>query len=526
MVHSRKLPIGIQDFEKLRRKNFVYVDKTDYIYDLVTSELPYFLGRPRRFGKSLFLSTLKAYFLGKKELFEGLKIAELETEWIEYPVLYIDMSVGSFTNEDSLKDRLNAILENFEQEWGKTTKSEDFSTRFEALIRNVHKKTKKYVVVLIDEYDKPLLNSIDKMEINSDIHTLLKSFYSTLKSADQYLRFVFLTGVTKFSRVSVFSDLNHLIDISMDDSYTSVCGISETEITEYFAPEIDRLAEKLEKTHSQTLAELKRHYNGYHFSENGEGMYNPFSLLNTFKKGKFSKYWFETGTPSFLVKILKNIDFNIPIMENEIKISADAILDYRFEFGNIIPLLYQSGYLTIKSYDRRYNSYTLGFPNEEVKYGFLNELLPTYMDKKDIGSDFYAPNFVEELQTGQTEAFMTRIRAFLSSIPYELNNKTEKHYQTIFYLLFNLMGQFVEAEQRSAAGRADAVVITASTVYVFEFKIDENASAEDAIKQINDKGYLIPFSASGKRLVKVGAEFSIKERTLSRWIIEEENISN
>jgi hypothetical protein len=375
------------------------------------------------------------------------------------------------------------------------------------------------VVVLIDEYDKPLLNTIDQPKPNMDIRNELKSFYSTLKSADQYLRFVFLTGVTKFSKVSVFSDLNHLIDISMDKNYAGICGISETEVLKYFEPEILNLAKEMNKTYETTLAELKKQYDGYHFSESGEGMYNPFSLLNSFKEEKIRKYWFATGTPSFLVKILSKEQFDILKMENGVKISADAIFDYRAETGNLVPLLYQAGYLTIKSYNEKYNSYTLGFPNEEVKYGFLNELLPVYVQKKNMLQEFYVEYFIEDLQSGDVEAFMNRLRAFFADIPYTLNNKTEKHYQTIFYLLFKLMGQFIDAEPCSAAGRADAVVVTDSTVYVFEFKLDKNGTAEDALKQIDEKGYLIPFTAGNKRIVKIGAEFGGKKRTLSRWKI-------
>ncbi|MDR2424529.1 MAG: ATP-binding protein, partial [Prevotellaceae bacterium] len=474
METIRKMPIGIQDFEKLRENNCVYVDKTEYLYRLVTRGKPYFLGRPRRFGKSLFLSTLKAYFLGKKHLFEGLKISELEKNWIEYPVIYIDMNVETYKNAEILNVALDSVLRAYEDKYEVTFIASELSIRFSNLIRTIYEKTGKKVVVLIDEYDKPLLNTIEKLTINDDILRALKGFYGILKSADQYLKFVFLTGVTKFSKVSVFSDLNHLEDISLNDNYSGVCGISETEIKAYFEPEIANLAEKMGKTREITLAELKKHYDGYHFSENSEGVYNPFSLLNAFKEEKIRQYWFATGTPSFLVKMLKENNFDIAKMEKDIKISVDAIFNYRVEAGDIVPLLYQTGYLTIKSYDERYNLCTLGYPNEEVKYGFMNELLPVYVPKQNIQQDFHAAYFIEDLRVGDVDAFMNRIRAFFACIPNELNNKTEKHYQTIFYLLFKLMGQFIDAEQRSAAGRADAVVETENTVYVFEFKLDEN----------------------------------------------------
>jgi hypothetical protein len=521
ILNSRKLPIGIQDFEKLRTEGFVYVDKTEYLYQLASVNRPYFLGRPRRFGKSLFLSTLKAFFLGKKNLFEGLAVAEAEKDWLEYPVFHIDYNVGIITNGVSLKKRLNVVLANFENQWGHTIDDDDPATRFEAVIRQACIKSGRKVVVLIDEYDKPLVSTMDDVEINSDIRKILKSFYGVLKSTDEYLRFVMLTGVTKFSKVSVFSDLNHLTDISMDREYAGICGISETELVQYFQPEIKNLSKELELTCEETLAELKKHYDGYRFSMKGEDMYNPFSLLNTFQKKYFKNYWYETGTPTFLVRMLKDMDFDVKTLETGVNISANAITDYQTGDRNPIPLLYQSGYLTIKSYDKRLDKYVLGYPSEEVKYGFLTNLLPMYMPKKDTLSEFYVGNFIEDLLANNVEGFMNRLKAFFAGISYELNNKEEKHYQTVFYLLFRLMGQFIEAEQRSATGRADAVVTTDDAVYVFEFKLAVNATAEDALKQIDEKGYLIPFTAGNKRLVKIGAEFSAEERGLSRWVVAE-----
>jgi len=526
MFNGRKLPVGIQSFEDLRTNGYLYVDKTAYIWRMVTTGKPYFLGRPRRFGKSLLVSTLKAYFLGKKELFDGLAIADLEKEWIEYPVFHLDMNVESYLNIGSLYSALNANLRVLEKKWGKDDSEESPAIRFLNLIRRAYEQTGRRVVVLVDEYDKPLLGIQDDMNVDNEIRKVLKGFYGVLKSADEYLRFVFLTGVTKFSKVSVFSDLNHLNDISMNENYADICGISETELKQCFEPEINALAVKLEKTYKETLGELKKRYDGYHFAENTEGMYNPFSLLRTFDAGKLNDYWFETGTPTFLVRMLKTIDFDVNSLENDVKISARSITEYRIDSGNPIPLLYQTGYLTIKGYNGQLNSYILGFPNEEVKYGFLYELLPVYMPKTDIFTEFYVGHFIEDLQAGDVEKFMTRLKAFFAGIPYELNNKTEKHYQTIFYLLIKLMGQFVEAEPRFAAGRADVVVTTADTIFVFEFKLTGNGTAEDALKQIDDKGYLIPFSAGDKKLVKIGAEFCAEERSLSRWVVDEFSITN
>ena len=514
----RELPIGIQDFEKMRTEDFLYVDKTHYIHALTSKSRPYFLGRPRRFGKSLFLSTLKAYFLGKKELFEGLAIAGLEKEWIEYPVFYFDFNVGIYTDTQSFCDSLHTKLSRLEEQWGKYAEEKDIASRFEGLVHRAYEQKGKKVVVLVDEYDKPLLGTMDNMDVNDEIRTILKSFYGILKSADTYLRFVLLTGVTKFSKVSVFSDLNQLQDISMDNRFSGICGITETELVENFRPEIAALAEKQELTHDETLAELKKQYDGYHFSKESEDIYNPFSLLNTFAKLDFGSYWFETGTPTFLVKMMKDIDLDVKMLENDLPFPARSIVDYQPGAENPVPLLYQSGYLTLKDYDSQLDEYILGYPNGEVKYGFMNNLLPVYVPKKDVLGEFSVGNFIRDLRAGNVDGFMTRLQAFFSGIPYELNNKEEKHYQTVFYLLFKLMGQFVQAEASSAVGRADAVAVVNDTVYVLEFKLTGNTTAEEALKQIDERKYAAQYAAGNQKIVKVGAEFSAEEQTLSRWV--------
>ena len=409
------------------------------------------------------------------------------------------MNVESYLNLNSLYSALNTNLKVLEAKWGKDSCDETPAARFTTLIRRAYEQTGRKVVVLVDEYDKPLLGSMDDLNVNDEIRKGLKGFYGILKSADPYLRFVFLTGVTRFSKVSVFSDLNHLKDISLNKNFAGICGISETELITCFEPEINALADELGKTYDETLFELKKHYDGYHFARKTEGMYNPFSLLNTFSDGEIRNYWFETGTPTFLVQMLKNIQFNVSKLEKNVEIPSDAITDYRFERNNPIPLLYQSGYLTIKDDDGQLNEYILGFPNEEVKYGFYKELLPAYMPKTDILTEFYVGKFVRDLQAGNVENFMNRLKAFFADIPYKLNNKTEKHYQTVFYVLIKLMGQFVEAEPCTAVGRADAVIITADTVYAFEFKLTGSGTAEDALKQIDEKGYLIPFTTGNKK---------------------------
>lgn len=515
------MPIGIQDFEKLRNGNYRYVDKTLYVHLLAKTDSPYFLSRPRRFGKSLFLSTLKAYFEGKKELFEGLQIAGLEKEWTKYPVLHLDFNVGLFINAENVSDRINVKLNALEQAWEQKTDTKDLASRFEAVIKSAYEQTGKQVVVLIDEYDKPLINTMDNAVENEKIRTLLKSFYGVLKSADAYLRFVFLTGVTKFSKVSVFSDLNQLIDISLDDRFAGICGITQAELEENFVPEITALAQNTQKTYKETLLELKKLYNGYHFSEDLIGVYNPFSLLNTFSALKYRHYWFATGTPTFLAKALRNQNYDIRRLENDVLIDAASIMDYQVENQNFIPLLYQTGYLTIKSHEG--NLYTLGFPNEEVKYGFLNELLPAFVLTPAATGKFSAVIFLQQLKKGDIEGFMTSLKAFFSEIPYDAmkqEHRDEQYYQHVFYLLFTLMGQFVQTEIKSSKGRADAIVKTAGSIYVFEFKMDENATAEDALAQINSKDYAIPYSSDHRKMVKIGVEFSQTERGIKRWLIE------
>jgi hypothetical protein len=515
---DRKLPIGIQDFEYLRINGYIYVDKTAYLYRMTSTGKPYFLGRPRRFGKSLFLSTLKYYFQGRKDLFEGLAISDSEKEWTEYPVFYLDLNVADYSSLDNLESALNTQLAALEKIWGRNPDENLLSTRFGGLLHRACEKTGRKVVVLIDEYDKPLINSMEDAATHDAIRKTLKGFYGVLKSADQYLRFVMLTGVTKFSQVSVFSDLNQLEDISLDMNYAGICGISETELLNHFQPEIKTLASINKMQTEEVTARMRKLYDGYHFAKDSEGMYNPFSVLNTFKKCDFAYYWFKTGTPTFLINLLKKADFDIRKLSGDVTISSRSVNDYRVDGNNPVPILYQSGYLTIKDYNRQFDAYILGFPNEEVEYGFLNELVPAYLPASESAHDFFVMKFIEELQAGNVDAFMTRLKAFFADIPYELNDRTERHYQTVFYLVFKLMGQFIEVEVRSAKGRADAVVLTADVAYVFEFKLTGTATAEDALRQIDEQGYLIPFSAGNRRLVKVGACFSAKERTIDKWL--------
>lgn len=511
----RKFPIGIQSFKSLRQDNYLYVDKTALVYELANSGKPFFLSRPRRFGKSLLLSTLEAYFRGQKELFKGLAIEELEEEWLTYPVLHLDLNARKYSTSQDLDAILNQYLESWEKLYGTEKQDRAPEERFMYQIQRAAELTGHPVVVLVDEYDKPLLQSLQDKELHQTYKETLKAFYGVLKSADQYLKFYLLTGVTKFGQVSVFSDLNQLKDISMDPHYNTLCGLTWQEIADNFQPELQLLGERNDLSPDEVRETMTRQYDGYHFMYGEEGIFNPFSVLNVLSDATFDDYWFKTGTPTFLIELLKKTDYDLRNLEG-IQLDVNSFADYRADASRPIPVIYQSGYLTIKGYDKRFRLYTLGFPNDEVKYGFLNFITPFYSSVPAKDSAFYIGKFVNELESGDVNAFTTRLRAFFAGIPYELNDKTERHYQVIFYLVFRLMGQFTEAEVRNCKGRADAVVKTPDYIYVFEFKLE--GTAEEALAQIDDKGYLIPYTTDGKQLVKVGANFSAKERNLEKWI--------
>ena len=515
----RKLPIGIQTFEKLRRDHYLYVDKTAFVWKMALTSTPYFLSRPRRFGKSLLLTTFEAYFEGKKELFDGLAISQMETEWKSYPVLHLDLNAEKYDSPERLVSILERHLNVWEDRFGKDSREETLSDRFSGIIRRASEQAGCGVVTLVDEYDKPLLQALGNESLLEDYRNTLKAFYGVLKSADRYLRFVFLTGVTKFSQVSVFSDLNQLQDISLWPDYSTLCGITQAELLQTFRPELETMGAANGMTYEETVDKMTQLYDGYHFSAFSEAVFNPFSVLNAFKSKLFDNFWFQTGTPTFLVNLLKDTNYDLRILLDGVEAPASSFTEYRVDAGNPVPLIYQSGYLTIKGYDRRFNNYLLEFPNEEVRYGFINFLVPFYTSVKDNDQGFYVGKFVEELEHGDYDAFLTRLQAFFADFPYELNTRTERHYQVVFYLVFKLMGQFTQAEVRSAKGRADAVVKTSDYIYVFEFKL--NGTAEEALKQIDDRGYLIPYQADGRHLIKVGVEFSATERNISRWMIEE-----
>lgn len=531
----RKLPIGIQSFEKLRTDKYLYVDKTEHLFRLILTSSPYFLSRPRRFGKSLFLSTLAAYFLGKKDLFKGLYIKKAEEEraktegsepWIEYPVLYLDFNMGRYDLPDSLNESLEFFLQNEEKRLGLKTSRLSFGKRFAFLIQTAYEKTGKKVVILVDEYDKPLLQTMYVNEaLNEEFRSTLKSFYSVLKTCDQYIRFSFLTGVTKFSKISIFSDLNNLQDISLHESYSSICGITEKELHLTFKPEIEALAEKEKISYESCVELLKKRYDGYLFAGAGESVYNPFSILNVFSANNAGSYWFATGTPTFLVNYLKEADYNIPDLDGNVELDEAGLADYRADTKNPLPILFQAGYLTIKEYIREAALYRLGFPNDEVRYGFLKNLLPDYTSLRADQTASSVWRFVEDVKAGNVDGFMERMQSIIAGIPYdnlpeEKLKLREQNYQTAVYLIFKLMGQFVETEIHCAAGRADCIVHTADTIYIFEFKLEGNGSSEDAVAQIKEKGYAAPFKSSGKKIVLIGSSFDEKERTIKDWKTE------
>ncbi len=467
MDFNRKLPIGVQSFKDLREKEFLYVDKTAFIPKLANSGKVYFLSRPRRFGKSLFLSTLKAYFLGQKELFKQLAIEHYENAkdepWREYPVFYFDFNVGEFNSKDDLKARLNFELSRYEEIYGGI--SDTPALRFQKLLERAYEKTGKQVVVLVDEYDKPLLQTMNVNEtLNEEYRATLKAFYSVLKSVDQYVRFAFLTGVTKFSKVSIFSDLNNLNDISLNPDFAGICGISQTELERTFQPEIQKLAEKHELSYERCIQKLKQNYDGYCFSPGTENMYNPFSLLNVFYAKQFEYYWFATGTPTFLVEALKQMHYNIPDLDGHVEMDAAGLSDYRANSGSAIPILFQAGYLTIKDYDNTVRLYTLGFPNDEVRYGFLYNLLPSYSNVLYSDAAFSVAQFYRDIIAGRVNEFMQRLKSIMASVPYDTVKKEstesialrEHNFQICVYLVFALMGQFVKTERRHQRGGATA----------------------------------------------------------------------
>ena len=509
-----KYPIGIQNFEKIRREGFVYVDKTALIYKLVNEGNYYFLSRPRRFGKSLLISTLEAYLSGKKELFDGLTIERLEKDWTEYPILHLDLNNQRYNTVESLNEILDLNLSKWEDLYGRYDKEKTLSLRFAGVIERAAIKSGHRVVVLVDEYDKPLLQAINDEALQDEFRATLKAFYSVLKTQDQYIKFALLTGVTKFGKVSVFSDLNNLIDLSMDERYQTLCGITEEEIRRYFEESVRGLAKNNDISYEDALARLERDYDGYRFVAHGEGVYNPFSLLNTLSRQRFGRYWFETGTPSYLVEVMKQDNYPLPDLTQE-QVTGDFLNSIDSMSTNPIPLVYQSGYLTIKDYDQEFGFYTLGFPNKEVEEGFTDYLLPFYTNIRQGESAFYIGNFVRDLRQGRVDDFMRRMETMLSDTDYKIVGDSELYFQNAFYLISRMLGFYTEVERETSDGRMDMTVKTKDYVYIFEFKL--NGSADTALRQIDAKGYAKPFALDSRKLIKVGVNFSLEKRCIEEW---------
>jgi hypothetical protein len=520
MEALRNMPIGVQDFESLRNDGYLYVDKTALVYRLATTGRYYFLSRPRRFGKSILLSTLHAYFSGKRDLFRGLALEHLEQQWTVHPILHLDLNVGEYRTEEDLRLKLSAKLSQWENQYGKVDYEVTLGGRFESVIRRASQQSGQRVVILVDEYDKPILQTITDKALQETYRTILRSFYGALKSMDAHIRFAFLTGVTKFSKVSVFSDLNNLRDISMDNEYIPLCGITDEEIDTQFVPYVQRLADALGQTYGQVREELKKRYDGYHFCEDSVGIYNPFSLLNTFQSNRISNYWFETGTPSYLVYLLKKHSYNLEQMATS-QCDAEVLNSVDSESTNPVPVIYQSGYLTIKDYDPEYQLYTLGFPNQEVEDGFLKFLLPSYTSIDKTQTAFFIVNFVKDIKAGRVDDFLKRLSSLFADTPYELVRDLENHYQNVLFIVTKLMGFYVKAEYHTSEGRIDLLLQTDAYTYVMEFKLD--GTAEEAMQQIEEKNYAQPFAADRRTLVKVGVNFSSTTRNIERWIVKRVN---
>ena len=518
MAQARKYPIGIQTFSEIRERNYLYIDKTQYLVDFIDKGYKYvFLSRPRRFGKSLFASMIHAYYEGRKDLFEGLAMGEYEKDWVKHPVLHFDMSAAKHMDKDMLERYLADMLTDQEAVFGYKSEKQDPNIRLKDLVVTANRLTGRKVALIIDEYDAPLLDVVHE-ELNLvALRRAMQNFYSPIKSLDPYLEFVFLTGITKFAQLSIFSELNNLFNISMYDKYSAICGTSSEELHTQMLPDVERLAEHLHLSVDETFERLKRKYDGYHFSKNSEDVYNPFSLIKALASGDIGDYWFDSGTPTYIIKLLQKYNVGLRDLTGQ-----DAgVSDFDVSPENMttaLPLLYQSGYLTIKHYEPMIDLYTLGYPNEEVRTGMVRSLAANYLTPAEGTNSSFVIKFVKAVIADDMEQALTLMRAYLAGVSYRLSNKTERDVQTIFYLVFSLIGSFIKVEEESAHGRADVVITLPSVVYVMELKFD--GSADAALRQIDEKGYLIPYTADGKRLVKVGVNYSSEERTITEWRIE------
>ena len=506
MVKKQALPIGIQSFEDIRKNNYLYVDKTEEIYNLISSGKVYFLSRPRRFGKSLLISTFQAFFTGKKELFNGLKIEKLEKEWKKYPVFHFDLGGKEYRTRADLENKLINIQDNIKKEYKLTSSQTSPELIFSDLLKAAAEKYGNNVVVLVDEYDKPLLENFEDKTVAEEYRSLIRGFFGVLKSCDNYLKFVFITGVTKFSKVSIFSDLNQLNDISLSASAETICGITQKELEINFKSQISELAKENNLSDKECLLQLKAKYDGYHFSNNLVDLYNPYSILKTFSDKFFGTYWFETGTPTFLIKQLEQNNFDFYNFTEGVEYSIPTLMNKSDADFDVIQLLYQAGYITIKEWNKEFNTYLLKFPNEEVEYSFLAVLLPSFLNKPQSTSDLWIREFYKDIKEGNIDSFMTRLKAIIAAVPYATDKRTSEHdFQITVYLIFNLLGQFTIAKSYTNKGRIDCLVETSDIVYIFEFKVDQ--SAENALNQIISKNYKEKYLAGKKKIVRIGAVF-------------------
>lgn len=518
IMSQQKYPVGIETFSNIIEDGYAYVDKTEIIYRLTQAGKFFFLSRPRRFGKSLMISTLEAYFEGRKELFEGLWLGNAEgVDWTPRPVLRLNF-VNTKPTVQGLNDTLDGQLKDWERKYNITPDNTDFGRRFFKVIETAAEVSGQKVAVLIDEYDKVLLNTMHEPELHEEMKQILKPVYGTLKGADRYIEFAILTGVSRFSKLSIFSDLNNLNDISFDDQFCSICGVTEDELRTYFAPGVESFAAARNTDFEGMMQILKENYDGYHFSEICPDIYNPFSLINALASKKILHRWFESGTPTFLLKRISHSDEELKDFLSPV-VSARALTNTSITDTNLIHILYQTGYLTIKSYDEEEEEYTLGLPNKEVAVGVYENLLPFYTGKDVIANDNVLRKLRKQVNKGDAEGFVKTLQSFMAGIPRHLSEgKHEIYYENNLYIIFRLLGFDIRTEEETSCGRIDAVLKTPQYIYVIELKL--NGTAEEAIEQIRSKQYDLPFEIDDRKIIRIGISFSKESRTIDRWIIE------
>ena len=523
IMAKKRYPIGIQTFDKIRTEDRLYIDKTEYVYRMAHSDSNYiFLGRPRRFGKSLLVSTLQSYFEGKKELFKGLAIEKLEQDWTEYPVLHFSMAMGKHMEKEQLERYLLYIIGLNEKKFGIENDAVDPNVRLASLIMNVYRRTGKKVVVLIDEYDAPLLDVAHEDDNLKDLRNIMRNFYSPLKDCDPYLRFVFLTGITKFSQLSIFSELNNITNISMNREYSGICGITKEELLTQMSDDIDELAKSLGSTRETAIEELKTNYDGYHFSAQSSDIFNPFSLLNCFANQDFGSYWFASGTPTYLINMMRKFHV-LPATLGKMYAKSSAFDAPTENMTAITPLLYQSGYLTIKDYDKTSKLYTLDLPNKEIKVGLFESLLPNYLEGMFAqNGDVTIAQMSVLIRQNDMDGALQLLQTFLGTVPYCNVTNHEGHYQQMLFIIFSLLtGYVVDVEVHTPNGRVDIVLLTDIRLYIIELKL--NRDAQTALQQINLKNYAQRFALCGKPIVKVGINFDSAQGNIEDWIIEEDD---